>query len=343
MEIRKPKNVIRDELILKNLDNDDIIQRGKRVVEIESNAIQTLMDRIDVSFARAVIAILQCKGRVVITGMGKSGIVGKKIVATMNSTGTPAIYLHPSDAVHGDMGMVRGEDIIICISKSGNTEEIVNLIPLFHRIEVPIIAMVGNVRSKIAQHAEIVLDIGVDQEACTLDLAPTSSTTAALVLGDALCVTLLEKRNFTKEDFANFHPGGHIGKRLLLKVREMMARGESVPVVTESVSLKDAIIEMTTKRLGATCVTNEEGSLSGIITDGDLRRLLGRTFDINSLTAFDAMTKNPKTIGPAALAATAMQQMEMFNITQLIVVDDYNKPVGMIHLHDLVKAGLAQR
>lgn len=336
-------NVTIDKHILENLDNDDIIRRGKRVVEIESNAIQTLVARIDVSFARAVVAILRCKGRVVITGMGKSGIVGKKIVATMNSTGTPAIYLHPSDAVHGDMGMVRGEDIIICISKSGNTEEIVNLLPLFHRIEVPIIAMVGNTRSKIAQHAEIILDMSVDQEACTLDLAPTSSTTAALVLGDALCVTLLEKRNFTKEDFANFHPGGHIGKRLLLKVREMMAKGESIPVVTESVSLKDAIIEMTTKRLGATCVTNEEGSLSGIITDGDLRRLLGRTFNINSLAAFDAMSKNPKTIGPGALAATAMQQMEMFNITQLIVVDDYNKPVGMIHLHDLVKAGLTQR
>ncbi len=321
----------------------DIIERGRSVVEIEHKAIQDLYNRIDESFAQAVELILNCKGRIVITGMGKSGIVGKKIVATMNSTGTPAIYLHPSDAVHGDLGMVRNEDIVICISKSGNTEEILNLLPLFLRIKVPIIAVVGNVQSKIAQHAQIILDISVEQEACTLDLAPTASTTATLVLGDALAVTLLEKRNFTREDFARFHPGGHIGKRLLLKVREMMVKDEAIPVVKESVSLKDAIIEMTTKRLGATCIIDEDGHLSGIITDGDLRRLLGRTLALNSLTAADAMTKNPKTIGPGALAATAMQQMEMYSITQLIVVDDFNKPVGMIHLHDLVKAGLSER
>lgn len=324
-------------------DTADIIERGKRVVEIEYQAIQDLHSRIGESFARAVELILNCKGRVVVTGMGKSGIVGKKIVATMNSTGTPAIYLHPSDAVHGDLGMVRNEDIVICISKSGNTEEILNLLPLLLRIEVPIIAVVGNVKSKIAQHAQIVLDIGVAHEACSLDLAPTASTTATLVLGDALAVTLLEKRKFTREDFARFHPGGHIGKRLLLKVREMMVKGSAVPVVGESVSLKDAILEMTTKRLGATCVIGEEGRLAGIITDGDLRRLLGRTLALDSLTAADAMTKNPKTIGPGALAATAMQQMEMYSITQLVVTGDDNKPVGMIHLHDLVKAGLSQR
>lgn len=332
-----------DQTTVLTADTADIIERGKRVVEIEYNAVRSLLNRIDKSFADAVELILNCKGRVVITGMGKSGIVAKKIVATMNSTGTPAIYLHPSDAVHGDLGMVRNEDIIICISKSGNTEEIINLLPLFRRINVPIIAIVGNMESKIAQHAQIVLDISVDQEACTLDLAPTSSTTATLVLGDALTVTLLEKRNFTREDFARFHPGGHIGKRLLLKVQEMMIKGDAVPVVRETVSLKDAILEITTKRLGATCIVDDNGFLTGIITDGDLRRLLGRTLNLNSLTAADAMTKNPKTIGPGALAATAMQQMEMYNITQLVVVDENNKPVGVIHLHDLVKAGLTQR
>ncbi len=264
-------------------------------------------------------------------------------MATMNSTGTPAIYLHPSDAVHGDLGMVRSEDIVICISKSGNTEEIVNLIPLLQRIEVPIIAIVGNPDSKIAQHAQIILDISVEQEACSLDLAPTTSTTATLVLGDALAVTLLEKRDFTREDFARFHPGGHIGKRLLLKVQEMMIKGDATPVVSESVSLTDAIIEITSKRLGATCIVDKGGRLSGIITDGDLRRLLGRTLNINSLTAADVMTKNPKTIRPDTLAATAMQQMEMYSITQLVVVDERYTPVGIIHLHDLVKAGLAQR
>jgi len=332
-----------EQTTVSSVDSVDIIDRGRRVVEIESKAIQNLVNKIDESFAQAVEMILNCKGRVVVTGMGKSGIVGKKIVATMNSTGTPAIYLHPSDAVHGDLGMVRSEDIVICISKSGNTEEIVNLIPLFKRIDVPIIAIVGNEESKIAQHAQIILDISVEQEACTLDLAPTASTTATLVMGDALAVTLLEKRNFTQEDFAKFHPGGHIGKRLLLKVREMMIKGNATPVVDEAVSLKDAIIEITTKRLGATCIVNNVGELSGIITDGDLRRLLGRTLNLDSLTAADVMTKNPKTIGPDALAATAMQQMEMYSITQLVVVDGENKPVGMIHLHDLVKAGLAQR
>lgn len=332
-----------DRATISATDTADIIERGKRVVEIECKAVRDLVQKIDESFAQVVELIINCKGRVVVTGMGKSGIVGKKIVATMNSTGTPAIYLHPSDAVHGDLGMVRSEDIVICISKSGNTEEIVNLLPLLHRIEVPVIAIVGNKKSKIALQAQIVLDVGVNEEACPLDLAPTASTTATLVLGDALAVTLFEKRNFTREDFARFHPGGHIGKRLLLKVQEMMVKGEAVPVVIESVSLKDAIIEMTTKRLGATCVINEEGFLTGIITDGDLRRLLGRTFNVNSLSAADAMTDSPKTIGPGALAATAMQQMEMYSITQLVVVDDYNKPVGMIHLHDLVKAGLSQR
>jgi len=332
-----------EQTTVSDIDSADIINRGRRVVEIESKAVQNLVNKIDETFAQAVEMLLKCKGRVVVTGMGKSGIVGKKIVATMNSTGTPAIYLHPSDAVHGDLGMVRSEDIVICISKSGNTEEIVNLIPLLQRIEVPIIAIVGNPDSKIAQHAQIILDISVEQEACSLDLAPTTSTTATLVLGDALAVTLLEKRDFTREDFARFHPGGHIGKRLLLKVQEMMIKGDATPVVSESVSLTDAIIEITSKRLGATCIVDKGGRLSGIITDGDLRRLLGRTLNINSLTAADVMTKNPKTIRPDTLAATAMQQMEMYSITQLVVVDERYTPVGIIHLHDLVKAGLAQR
>jgi arabinose-5-phosphate isomerase len=229
---------------------------------------------------------------------------------------------------------------VVCISKSGDTEEIRQLLPMFHRIGVKVISMVGNVTSHLATHSEIVLDISVKEEACPHDLAPTASTTAALAMGDALAIALLNKRGFTKEDFAMFHPGGNLGKRLLLRVEEMMVTGEGVPVVREQVPLSEAIMEMTSKRLGATCIVDGTGVLKGIITDGDLRRLLQRTKDISNVSAAEAMTRNPKTIGKELLAATALEDMESYKITQLVVVDEKNHPIGMLHLHDLVKAGL---
>jgi arabinose-5-phosphate isomerase len=318
------------------------IERGKQVIRIEAEALEALALRIDDHFAAAVDLIFNSTGRVIVTGMGKSGLVARKIVATMNSTGTAAVFLHPSDAVHGDLGMVREEDVVICLSKSGDTEEIRQLLPMFRRIGVKIIAMVGTLGSPLAQQCDIVLDTSVKEEACPHDLAPTASTTTTLALGDALAIALLDRRGFTKEEFAMFHPGGNLGKRLLLRVEEMMVLGANVPVVREEVPLSDAIVEMTSKRLGATCVIDSGGRLRGIVTDGDLRRLLHRTKDVTDVTAADAMTKNPKTIRKGLLAATALEEMESFNITQLVVVDEQHRPVGMLHLHDLVKAGLRQ-
>jgi arabinose-5-phosphate isomerase len=277
---------------------------------------------------------------VVVTGMGKSGIIARKIVATMNSTGTPAIFLHPGDAIHGDLGTVQKSDVVICISKSGDSDEIRHLLPVFRKLAVPVIALVGNLRSELAQKSDIILDASVVEEACPHDLAPTASTTAALVMGDALSVALLQKRHFTKEDFALFHPGGNLGKRLLLEVDQLMVAGEALPVVREEVSLSEAIVVMTSKRLGATCVVNASGVLTGIITDGDLRRLLQRTTTVGQMKAVDVMTRNPKTIRTSILAATALEQMEHYKITQFVVVDEAQRPVGMVHLHDLVKTGI---
>ncbi|MEX2116049.1 MAG: KpsF/GutQ family sugar-phosphate isomerase [Bacteroidota bacterium] len=319
---------------------DSSIEKGREVIRIEAEAVAALVSKIDINFAKAVELIYQCKGRVIVTGMGKSGLVARKIVATMNSTGTSAIFLHPSDAVHGDLGMVRKEDVVICISKSGDTEEIREIMPLLRRMGVSIIAMVGSLRSHLAKESDIALDISVKEEACPFDLAPTASTTATLAMGDALAVALLEKRNFTKEDFAMFHPGGNLGKQLLLKVEEMMVSGKDVPVVYESATLSEAIYKMTSGRLGATCVINDEGVLTGIITDGDLRRLLGRMTNVTNVLAAEVMTKNPKAIRKGLLAVVALEDMERYSISQLVVVEENHKPVGMIHIHDLVKAGL---
>jgi arabinose-5-phosphate isomerase len=261
----------------------------------------------------------------------------------MNSTGTPAIYLHPTDALHGDLGMVRSEDVVVLISKSGNTEEIVNLIPLLKRLKVVLIAMVGNKKSKVGKECDIVLNIAVKEEACPYDLAPTASSTATLVMGDALSIALLELKGFTREDFALLHPGGSLGKRLSLKISELMVTGEDIPMVNEFTSMKDAILEITSKRLGMTSVVDECGNLMGIITDGDLRRLLEKTTDIYSLTAGKVMHSNPKTIKADYLASFALQYMENYKITSLIVVDKQNRPVGVVHLHDLVKLGLESR
>jgi arabinose-5-phosphate isomerase len=324
------------------MSSSNSIEKGKRVVRIEAEAVSALEQRIGDGFAQAVDLIHSCKGRAIVTGMGKSGIIARKIVATMNSTGTPAIFLHASDAVHGDLGMVRKDDVVICVSKSGDTDELNQLIPMFKLIGVPVISMVGNTRSRLAQNSDLVLDISVEEEACPYDLAPTSSTTAALVMGDALAIALLEKRNFSKDDFARLHPGGNLGKRLVLKVEEIMVKGSGVPVVREETLLKDAILEMTSKRLGATCVVNGENRLLGIITDGDLRRLLQRSSNISELTAGDVMTKTPKTIKKDYLAVVALEEMETFNITQLVIVDEEEHPLGIVHLHELVKAGLGR-
>ncbi len=319
---------------------DSSIEKGKEVIRIEAKAVANLEARIDREFTKAVDLIFNCSGRVIITGMGKSGLVARKIVATMNSTGTAALFLHPSDAVHGDLGMVRKEDVAICISKSGDTDELRQLLPMFRRIGVRIIAMVGNTHSHLARNSDVVLDVSVEEEACPHDLAPTASTTATLALGDALAIALLYRRNFTKEEFAMIHPGGNLGKRLLLQVDHLMVSGELVPRVRETVPLSEAIVEITSKRLGATCVVDDAGRLTGIITDGDLRRLLQRTKNISTLTAAQVMTKNPKTIRKGLLAVSALEEMEAFKITQLVVVDGDYQPTGMLHLHDLVKAGL---
>jgi len=321
----------------------DAIKRGREVVRIEAESVRALESKINNAFAGAVDLIEKISGRVVITGMGKSGIIARKIVATMNSTGTPAIYMHPSDAVHGDLGMVRPEDAVICISKSGDTEEILQLIPIFKRIDVPVISIVGNRDSKLGRESAFVLDASVEQEACPYDLAPTASTTAALVVGDALALALLDRRKFSEEEFAMFHPGGNIGKRLYMKVEELMVKGKDIPKVLNSATLRETILVMTSGRLGAACVINSSGELAGIVTDGDLRRLLQKNVDYSQMMVDEVMTKTPKVIKQNSLAVAAIEMMENFNITQLIVVDDARRPVGMVHLHDLVKAGLSPK
>lgn len=321
----------------------DAIEKGKEVVRIEAEAVHSLENKIGEEFAGAVGLIENITGRVVITGMGKSGLIARKIVATLNSTGTAAIYMHPSDAVHGDLGMVRPEDVIVCISNSGDTEEVVQLLPMFKRIGVPVISILGNRNSKLGRESDFILDAGVEQEACPHDLAPTSSTTAALVIGDALAIALLERKNFSEQEFAMFHPAGNLGKRLLLKVEELMVKGNDIPMVPETASLREAILVITSGRLGATCVVKASGELAGIITDGDLRRLLHKNLDFSDMATADVMTRNPKVVKSNLLAVAAIEIMENFNITQLIVVDDSRKPVGMLHLHDLVKAGLSPK
>lgn len=325
------------------MNAEEIKKRGKEVVRIESEQVSRLLSSINDDFVKAVEYIYHCTGRVVMTGMGKSGLIARKIVATLNSTGTPAIFLHPADAFHGDLGMVRKEDVVILLSKSGETEDLLHLIPLLKRLGIKLIGMVGDLNSKMARDVDVPLLIDVTEEACPLDLAPTSSTTSTLVMGDALSVVLLEMRGFTESDFASLHPGGSLGKRLSLKLEEIMAKGNNVPMVHESASLKDAIYEISSKRFGMTAVVNDAGELVGIITDGDLRRLLEKTMEISNLKARDIMNKTPKTISKDVLASRALQVMENYKITSLIVADESNKPEGIIHLHELVNLGLKIR
>lgn len=322
---------------------DRIIQAGKEVIRIEAEAVANLINSINNQFAKAVDVIHNSKGRVVFSGMGKSGLIARKIVATLNSTGTAAIFLHPTDALHGDLGMVRKDDVVILISKSGESEEIVNLLPMLKRLQVILIAMTAEPESSLSKTCDIFLNIAVKEEACPHDLAPTASTTVTLVLGDALSVALLQKNGFTVEDFAFLHPGGSLGKRLSLKISEIMIKGNNIPIVEEEATIKDAILEITSKRLGATCVVNQKGILKGIITDGDLRRLLEKSLSINGFKAKDIMTSNPKILEQDYLASFALQQMENHKITSLVIINDEKKPIGMIHLHDLINLGLRQR
>ena len=317
-----------------------IIDKAKEVIRKEAKAIADLEQKINHQFAKAVELILKSKGRVIVTGIGKSGIIGRKIAATLASTGTPAMFLHPVEGMHGDLGMVRRDDVVIAITKSGETDELFQLFPIFKRLGIPIITFTGNLSSPAAEKSDVVIDVSVEEEACSNNLVPTSSTTTALVMGDALALALLDERHFSPEDFALLHPGGNLGRRLLLKVSDIMHTGTSIPTVSEDANMKETILEMTSKRFGATSVVNGNGELVGIFTDGDLRRVVERTDDIFKLKAQEVMTKNPKTIDGEELAAKALNIMEFYNITCLIITNGQRKPEGIVHLHDLLKSGV---
>jgi arabinose-5-phosphate isomerase len=320
------------------------IEQAKKVLRIEADAIARLIDRLDENFDRAVDLIMNCKGRVVVTGMGKSGHIANKIAATLASTGTPALFLHPAEGIHGDLGMVTKGDLVIALSNSGETEELSRMLPSLKRIGIKIIALTGNLESTLARNSDVVIYVGVKEEACPLGLAPTASTTATLAMGDALAVVLLNRKGFREEDFACFHPGGSLGKRLLLRVRDIMHTGEAVPKVSVDTLIKDAIYEISSKKMGVTAVLDPAGKLLGVISDGDLRRWMERTEKTgeNLLVkkAGDIMTHDPKVIAKDALAAEAMAIMENSSITCLMIVDADRKPEGVVHLHDLLKAGV---
>lgn len=320
----------------------NVIEEAKRVLRIEAQSILDLTERIDDHFTQAVEVLYRCKGRVVLMGMGKSGLVGRKIASTFASTGTPAFFLHPAEGLNGDFGMLAKEDVVIAISNSGETRELLEVLPLIKRYGNRLITLTGNVSSTLARAGDLSLDIRVKEEACPLGLAPTASTTATLAMGDALAVSLMVMRGFKKEDFALLHPGGALGKKLLLRVEELMHTGDAFPRVSEKALMKEVIFEITSKRLGVTGVCNDEGYLLGVVTDGDLRRALEKYPDLLQRTASAVMTRNPKWIEKDALAAKAVQRMEEFSITSLFVFNSEldKAPVGIIHLHDLLKAGV---
>ncbi len=314
-----------------------IVALAKETIAIESLAISQLADFIDDTFAEAVDLIFNSTGRVIITGIGKSAIIANKIVATLNSTGTPSVFMHAADAIHGDLGLILTDDIVICISKSGNTPEIKVLVPFLKNAGNTLIAITGNQKSVLAEQADFIFNSYVEKEACPINLAPTTSTTAQLVIGDALAVCLLELRGFTKDDFAKYHPGGALGKKLFLKVRDILALNE-VPAVSPDASIKNVIVEISEKRLGVTAVTLAE-KIVGIITDGDLRRMLAKTDDFSQLWAKDIMSENPKSISIDAMAIDAMELMDTHEISQLLV-ENQGKYAGVIHIHDLIKEGI---
>ena len=326
------------------LDEDVEAQKlkrlGRAVLEIEADAVRALQQRVDDDFVLACRYMLACKGRIVVVGMGKSGHIGSKVAATLASTGAPAFFVHPGEASHGDLGMITASDVVLAISNSGETDEILTILPLIKRLGVPLITLTGNPASSMARVATVNIDISVEKEACPLGLAPTSSTTATLAMGDALAVSLLEARGFTAEDFARSHPGGRLGRRLLLLIDEVMHCGERIPRVSESVSLGEALVEMTRKGLGMTAVTAADGRLVGIFTDGDLRRVLDRRLDVHQVGICDVMTAGCKTARQGMLAAEALQVMEEYKINALLVVDNEGQLVGALNMHDLLRAGV---
>jgi len=320
----------------------EILDAARKVVQIEAEAVVALGARLDERFAKAVEMVLACTGRVVVTGMGKSGLIGQKMAATMASTGTPTIFLHPAEGVHGDLGMLMKGDVVIAVSNSGETEEIARILPIIKRMGLPLIAMAGNPASTLARAGDVFLDISIKEEACPLQLAPTASTTVTLVMGDALAVALLLQRGFREEDFALFHPGGALGKRLLLRVEDLMHKGEAVPTVNAGTPLKDALYEISSKKLGITGVVDEQGALIGVFTDGDLRRNIEQGIEVLNRPICELVIGEPKRILRTNLAAKSLQRMEEYQITSLFVFETEEdlKPIGIIHLHDLLKAGV---
>lgn len=313
---------------------------AREVLNIEADALRSMAQRLEDRFLAAVDLVLACTGRVIVTGIGKSGHIGSKIAATLASTGTPSFFMHPAEAAHGDLGMVTTSDVILALSNSGESDEIIALLPALKRKGIPIIAMTGRPQSTLAREATVHLDAAVEKEACTLGLAPTTSTTAALALGDALAVTLLDARQFQPEDFALSHPGGSLGRRLLVHIRDLMHSGDALPVVRLGTPLKDALLEMTRKGLGMTAVLAADGSLAGIFTDGDLRRTLDRTLDLAGVIIDDVMHPQPRTIAAKLLATEAAKEMELRKINGLLVVDDHGRLIGALNMHDLLKAGV---
>lgn len=340
MRSSKTTNLTPVRRVAKDSRTASSLDEGRRVLEIEARAVQALIQRLDEKFAKAVDLLVQCKGKVVVSGMGKSGHIGQKIAATFASTGTSSFFLHPAEGVHGDLGMLARRDALVAISNSGETQELLQLLPYVKRSGIPIIGLTGRMTSTLAKNADVALDVSVDEEACPMGLAPTASTTATLALGDALAVALLQKREFKEEDFARFHPGGTLGRRLLVKVKDLMHADADIPVVEASVGGMAAMLEMTAKKLGMTTVVDQEGALVGVITDGDLRRCIQRGTDLVKMTARELASQNPKTIGPDELAATAVEMMERFSITTLVVTVDGRTVCGVIHLHDLLKKGI---
>lgn len=321
-------------------DHEKICELGRAVIQTEANSIAALVKRIDHRFADACQLLLACTGRIIVMGMGKSGHIGRKIAATFASTGSPAFFVHPGEAKHGDFGMITRSDIVLILSNSGETEELISILPFLKRLDIPLISITGKPHSTLAQSASINLDVSIEKEACPLGLAPTASTTVALVMGDALAISLLEKRGFTAEDFALSHPGGTLGRRLLLKIDEIMHTGDAIPKVNFDALLKTALVEITQKKLGMTTVVDEKGRLTGIFTDGDVRRAFDGNADVHRTMIQEIMTKNPKVIRPGLLAAEALNMMETFKITALIVTNEHHQPVGVLHLHDLLRAGV---
>jgi len=312
---------------------------ARKVLQTEAAAVLALVDRLDERFGRAVDLIRHCKGRVIVTGMGKSGIVCRKIAATLASTGTPAFFLHPAEAVHGDLGVIQADDVVIAMSYSGETEELTRVLETLKRIGAPLIALTGDVRSTLGNAANVALDCSVSEEACPMNLVPTASTTAALAMGDALAMTVLVEKGFKPEDFANLHPGGKLGKRLM-RVEQLMAAGDALPVVQLHTSMKDVIYEMSRKKLGMTSVVEKDGRLAGIITDGDLRRKMGANANILEMTARDVMSVNPVAIPQDTMAVEALALMEQRKITSIVVIDGDHRVAGVVHLHDLWRTGM---